>query len=61
MSVRLTFACGHAQTWQEGDAPVCATCGERRVARTAAPAPRFHGTCTGPRQVAPKETVTHGD
>ena len=48
MSVRLTFACGHGQTWNENDVPICATCGERRVSRTKAPAPRFRGVCVGP-------------
>ena len=48
MSVRITFACGHGQAWQDGGAPICATCGERRVSRVKAPAPRFRGVCVGP-------------
>ena len=32
--------------WADG--AVCATCGERRVSRTVAPAPRFRGVCVGP-------------
>ena len=48
MSVRLTFACGHTQTWNEGASPVCGTCGQRQVSRTSAPPPRFRGVCLGP-------------
>jgi len=52
MSVRVRFACGHGQAWAEGDAPVCATCGERRVARVQAPPPRFRGVVQGPSATA---------
>lgn len=48
MSVRLTFACGHGQAWSDGQEPRCEQCGERRVSRVTAPAPRFRGVCTGP-------------
>lgn len=46
--ITLTFACGHRQAWDEGGSVVCATCGERRIARTVAPAPRFRGVVVGP-------------
>ena len=49
MSIPVTFACGHRQDWQDGtDPPVCARCGERRVARVQAPAPVFRGACASP-------------
>lgn len=44
--IRVTFACGHVLTVPETvkDAPACPECGERRVQRVKAPAPRFrHG------------------
>lgn len=49
MSIKLRFACGHEGTVSETaeTAPVCA-CGETRVARTFARAPRFRGACSGP-------------
>lgn len=47
MSVRLTFACGHTQPWEDGT-PICAVCGSRQVSRTSAPPPRFRGVCVGP-------------
>lgn len=46
--IRLTFACGHSQPWNDGDGAICRTCGERRVSHTQAPAPRFRGVCVGP-------------
>lgn len=49
MSIRLGFACGHALTISESDqAPVCEQCGERRVSRVTARAPKFRGVCQGP-------------
>ena len=49
MSIKLRFACGHEGTVSETatTAPVCA-CGETRIARTFARAPRFRGACSGP-------------
>lgn len=46
----VKFACGHHQDVPESidQAPVCATCGERRVSRVDAPKPRFRGIATGP-------------
>lgn len=50
MSITVRFACGHGFNLDAGvnSAPVCPTCGERRVSRTTAPAPRFSGCCAGP-------------
>lgn len=49
MSIRVRFACGHGVEVETGtETPVCATCGERRIARTTAPAPRFRGIAVGP-------------
>ena len=41
--IRVTFACGHHVTIAatQADAPVCPTCGERRVQRVTAPSPRI--------------------
>ena len=49
MSIRLRFACGHAGTMSDNPqtAPVCG-CGETRITRTFARAPRFTGACSGP-------------
>jgi hypothetical protein len=48
MSVSVTFACGHSATvLTDGAAPQC-LCGETRVSRVKAPAPRFRGVATGP-------------
>ena len=49
----VTFACGHQVTWDGGEAPRCATCGERRIAHTNAPPPRITGTCESPLKVTP--------
>ena len=49
--IRLTFACGHAVPFKEGDtAPIC-PCGETRITRTNAPPPRFSGVCASPLKV----------
>lgn len=47
--IALRFICGHAGSISETATtrPVC-QCGETRVARVKARAPRFTGTCTGP-------------
>lgn len=44
MSIRLTFACGHQLSAEAKTdlAPTC-WCGERRIARVVAKAPRFRG------------------
>jgi DNA-directed RNA polymerase subunit RPC12/RpoP len=47
--VTITFACGHRLSSANApDQAVCPTCGDRRVSRVKAPAPRFHGTVVGP-------------
>ena len=47
--IKVLFACGHRQEWQDGETtPVCKVCGERRIGRVTAPAPRFAGACQGP-------------
>jgi hypothetical protein len=45
----ITFRCGHTATLTDRDqeAPVCA-CGERKISRCNAPAPKFRGTASGP-------------
>lgn len=50
MSIYVRFACGHrfALDASVNSAPICPTCGETRVSRTSAPAPRFSGFCVGP-------------
>lgn len=50
MSIYIRFACGHrfAIDANANGAPACPTCGESRVSRTTAPAPRFTGFCQGP-------------
>lgn len=57
MAITVTFACGHAVTVENDvkDAPVCPQCGQRRVSKVKAPAPRFTGSCSGPfvKQVQP--------
>ena len=47
--ITVRFACGHAVQVGESvsQAPEC-SCGERRVRRVAAPAPRFRGFAQGP-------------
>jgi hypothetical protein len=48
----ITFACGHTQIREVSvDTPPLCGCGERRVARVVAPAPRFRGACLGPHAV----------
>ena len=49
MSIRLRFVCGHEGSVSETSegSPVCG-CGETRIARTFARAPRFSGACSGP-------------
>lgn len=45
--IRLDFACGH-EVEVDGEAqPTCA-CGETRIVRVHAPAPRFVGHARGP-------------
>lgn len=48
--ITIRFACGHGFTIDASvsAAPVCPTCGERRVSRVLAPAPKFTGFCSGP-------------
>lgn len=49
MSLQLRMACGHALTVSETEATViCDECGERRVSRVTARAPRFRGVVQGP-------------
>lgn len=48
----ITFACGHTQKRDASvDTPPLCGCGERRVSRVVAPAPRFRGACLGPHAV----------
>ena len=43
------MACGHAVMISDGIAvPTCPQCGEARVARVSAPAPKFRGVVLGP-------------
>ena len=48
--IPITFACGHRFSLDASvqTPPVCPTCGEHRVSRVTAPAPRFTGCCSGP-------------
>lgn len=47
--ITVRFACSHGfQIEPTSAAPECPTCGERRVSRVTAPAPRFSGWCSGP-------------
>lgn len=50
MSITIRFACGHQATVEpsQAEAPQCAQCGETRVQHVQAPAPVFHGSCSGP-------------
>ena len=58
MSITIRFKCGHSREWADGDdAPVCAECGERQIARTVAPPPRFRGVASGPLM---QKDQTHG-
>lgn len=45
--IEVTLACGHTMKVSGEDAPVC-HCGERRVQRVKARAPKFRGVCQGP-------------
>jgi hypothetical protein len=47
------FACGHPLAWDPAatTVPVCAVCGERRIAQVTAPPPTFRGVATGPHAV----------
>lgn len=50
--ITVTYACGHtANVSAKGDVPPICECGERRVSRVKAPAPRFRGVCQGPSAV----------
>ena len=51
MTIHIVFACGHRQVWQDEAAPRCHLCGERQIARTDAPPPRFSGVGSSPLQV----------
>lgn len=47
--IRVTFACGHTGTAATNiDTPPRCACGETRITRTFARAPRFTGAVTGP-------------
>ena len=47
--MRVRFACGHEApvSLTASSVPTCG-CGETRIARTFARAPRFTGACSGP-------------
>lgn len=48
--ITLSMACGHTLTVPHDidAAPMCPTCGERRVQHVTARAPRFRGVAQGP-------------
>ena len=49
--IRVTFKCGHPGVQLEASvdkAPVCPVCGDRQIANTHAPAPKFKGVGSGP-------------
>jgi hypothetical protein len=47
--ISLRFACGHAMRGDDRMTQAqCSHCGETRVSRVMAPAPRFVGIVTGP-------------
>lgn len=46
--ITVRFACGHLFEVDGSAAPTCPMCGEHRVSRVTAPAPRFTGWCSGP-------------
>lgn len=48
MSIQITFACGHTKAATGAEEDVRCACGEYRVERVEAPAPRFRGTVLGP-------------
>lgn len=46
--ITVIFTCGHFQEVDgSGATPIC-VCGETKIARVDAPAPRFTGHCRGP-------------
>ncbi len=45
--ITLYFACGHARE-TDGDGAATCACGETRIVRVDAPAPRFVGHARGP-------------
>ena len=47
MAITIDFACGH-QTEVNGEARPTCVCGETRIVRVDAPAPRFVGHARGP-------------
>lgn len=57
--IHVWFACGHVATAPEApaDGLACPTCGETRVQRVEAPAPRFRAVNCGQAQMGP--LVTH--
>ncbi len=47
--IEVRFGCGHvAAVGEKDEGAVCPVCGDRRVQRVTAPAPRFRGVCHGP-------------
>lgn len=48
--IKVRFGCGHEGEVAENasSAPICGECGDQRVSRTKARAPRFVGACSGP-------------
>ena len=49
MGIKVQFACGHTLTSPDDMTHAqCPACGERRVSRVTAPAPRFRGLVDGP-------------
>ena len=53
MSIAVTFACGHRQSWGDSEAaPCCVQCGERQVSRVKTRPPTFRGAVRGPLAVA---------
>lgn len=60
--ITLYFACGHSRE-VDGDGTATCACGETRIARVDAPAPRFIGHARGPcaeYQDLPAKPVTLG-
>lgn len=49
MSIAVRFACGHkSEVGASAEATPTCGCGETRIVRTMARAPRFVGACSGP-------------
>lgn len=46
--IDVLFMCGHAEKVNENKSPRCPACGETRIDRVLAPAPRFVGLAHGP-------------